>query len=86
MNEEQETEFLNLYSRASGDDTSTRIEDYIRAYTVFRLAYCLMAAGAMNGSAEQPRLQRAGDVYRAVLTKRRTHVAEIPTSLFAVTS
>ena len=59
MNEQQAAEFLNRYRRASGDDASARIDGFIKAYAVFRLAYCLMAANAMNGSDEQPRLQRA---------------------------
>jgi hypothetical protein len=69
MNEEQTTEFLNHYHRASGDDASIGIDGFIKAYAVFRLAYCLMAANAMNGSDEQARLQRAADIYRAVLTR-----------------
>jgi hypothetical protein len=69
MNDQQTTEFLNLYHRASGDDASARIDGFIKAYAVFRLAYCLMAASAMNGSEEQPRLQHAADTYRAVLTR-----------------
>ncbi|MBZ5494220.1 MAG: hypothetical protein LAO76_25120 [Acidobacteriia bacterium] len=69
MNEEQTTEFLNLYHRASGDDASTRMDGFIKAYAVFRLAYCLMAANAMNGSDEQPRLRRAADAYRKLLTE-----------------
>ena len=48
MNEEQATEFLSLYQRASGDDACTRIDGFIKAYAVFRLAYCLMAANAMR--------------------------------------
>jgi hypothetical protein len=69
MNDQQATEFLNLYHRASGDDASARMVGFIKAYAVFRLAYCLMAANAMNGSEEQPRLQHAADTYRAVLTR-----------------
>ncbi|MGZ4868381.1 MAG: hypothetical protein ACXV7C_14220, partial [Candidatus Angelobacter sp.] len=69
MNEEQTTEFLDRYYRASGDDASVRIDGFIKAYAVFRLAYCLMAANAMSGSDEQPRLQRAADVYKDVLTR-----------------
>jgi hypothetical protein len=69
MNEQQTAEFLNLYHRASGDDASARIDGFIKAYTVFRLAYCLMAANAMDGSDEQPRLQQAADVYRKLLTE-----------------
>jgi hypothetical protein len=69
MNEQQTAEFLNRYRRASGDDASARIDSFIKAYTVFRLAYCLMAANAMNGSDEQPRLQQAADAYRKLLTE-----------------
>jgi len=72
MNEEQAAEFLNLYRLASGDDAKARIYDFIKAYTVFRLAYCLMAANAMNGSDEQPRLQRAAATYRTALTRIQT--------------
>jgi hypothetical protein len=74
MNEEQMTEFLNLYHRASGDDASTRIDGFIRAYAVFRLAYCLMAANAMNGSDEQARLRRAAATYRDVLTRMQAQI------------
>jgi hypothetical protein len=69
MNEQQTAEFLNRYRRASGDDASARIDGFIKAYTVFRLAYCLMAANAMDGSDEQPRLRQAADVYRKLLTE-----------------
>ena len=69
MNEEQTTEFLNIYHRASGDDAVPRIDSFIKAYTVFRLAYCLMAANAMTGSYEQPRLQQTAATYRSILTR-----------------
>jgi hypothetical protein len=71
MDEEQTIEFLNLYRRASEDDAMGRIEDFIRAYAVFRLAYCLMAANAMNGSDEQRGLESAAATYRTVLTRMR---------------
>jgi hypothetical protein len=86
MNEEQSAEFLKLYRLASGDDASARIDSFIKAYTVFRLAYCLMAANATDGSDEQLRLQRAASVYLTALMKTETHDAELPSSLFAVTS
>lgn len=85
MNEQQATEFLDRYCRASGDYAGTRIDGFIRAYTAFRLAYCLMAANAMNGSDEQLRLLRAADVYRTLLAQPKAHSAEIPSSLLAVT-
>ena len=62
------------YHRASGDDASARIDGFIKAYAVFRLAYCLMAANAMNGSDEQPRLQRAAANYRATLTRTQASI------------
>ena len=83
MNDQQTTEFLNLYHRASGDDAVPRIDGFIRAYTVFRLAYWLMAANAMNGSDEQPRLKRAASFYRTTLTKLQSRVPA--SSLSAVT-
>ena len=69
MSELQATEFLALYRSAGGDDASARIDDFIKAYTIFRWAYSLMAAKAMNGSDEQIRFERAVDSYRALLTK-----------------
>jgi hypothetical protein len=81
MDDRQRSEFLALYHRAAGDDASARIDGYIKAYTVFRLAYCLMAANALNGSDEQPRLQHAADVYRMVLMEPRASRATIPSSL-----
>jgi hypothetical protein len=83
MNEVQTTEFLNLYQCASGDDASARIDGFIKAYTVFRLAYCLMAANAMTGSDEQSRLQDAADVYKTLLAGSGAHVAAISSSLSA---
>jgi|SRR5579864_1197721 len=62
--------FLEIYRRASGDDAEKRIADYITAYTVFRCAYCLMAANAMQGTPEELRLQQTAEaVYRAGLMK-----------------
>jgi hypothetical protein len=74
MSEGQATEFLNLYRRASGDDARARIDGFIKAYAVFWLAYCLMAANATNGSEEQPRLQHAAETHRAVLTRMQARI------------
>jgi len=74
LSDQQTTEFLDLYHRASGDDASARIDGFIKAYAVFRLAYCLMAANAMNGSDEQTRLQHAAATYRAVLTRMQAQI------------
>jgi hypothetical protein len=72
MDDRQRAEFLALYHRAAGDDASARIDGYIKAYAGFHLAYCLMAANALNGSDEQLRLQRAAAKYRAALTHMQT--------------
>ena len=74
MNEQQAAEFLDLYHLASGDDACARIDGFIKAYAVFRAAYCLMAANAMDGSDEQPRLQHAADTYRSFLTRMQARI------------
>jgi len=67
MNSGEAETFLDMYCRGSGDDACIRVQDYIRAYTVFRCAYCLMAANAMQGTEEQQRLESAAAGYGAVL-------------------
>lgn len=74
MNDQQAAEFLDRYHRASGDDANVRIDGFIKAYAVFRLAYCLMAANAMNGSDEQPRLESAAANYRTSLTRMQASI------------
>ncbi len=69
MNDEQIAEFIETYHQASGDDARARVDGFVKAYAVFRSAYCLMAANAMSGSDEQPRLHRAANGYRAVLAR-----------------
>ena len=67
MNAAQVESFLQMYLRASGDDSEKRVADYIAAYAIFRCAYCLMAANAMQGNEEQQRLEAAAAFYRARL-------------------
>ena len=55
--------FLEAYRRASRDDASRRVDDFVVAYTLHRRAYCLMAANALQGSEEQERLERAAAGY-----------------------
>jgi hypothetical protein len=74
MNEQQATAFLDMYRHASGDDASARIDGFVKAYAVFRLAYCLMAANAMTGSDEKPRLESAAASYRATLTRTQASI------------
>jgi hypothetical protein len=73
MDEQQARNFIDLYRSASGDDASIRIEGFIKAYAVFRSAYCMMAANAMSGSDEQKRLERAADSYRTAVTMMESH-------------
>jgi hypothetical protein len=72
MNAEQVESFLDLYRRASGDDAESRIGRFVTAYAVFRGAYCMMAANALQGSNEQARLEKAAARYAAVLELRTT--------------
>ena len=69
LNERQAAEFLDLYQSASGDDASARIGGFIKAYAVFRSAYCLMAANAMSGSDEEARLVRVAGEYKEMVTR-----------------
>lgn len=55
---------LEKYQKHSGDDASSRLPAYLLAYTAFRLGYCKMAAEAMRGSDEEPRLRRDYLLYR----------------------
>ncbi len=62
--------FVERYRRASGDDPQVRVPAYIQAYLAFRMAYCRMAAEAMAGNAEESRLRREYQRYRAVAEAR----------------
>ncbi|MGZ4832465.1 MAG: hypothetical protein ACXVZQ_06020 [Terriglobales bacterium] len=55
---------LAHYRKRSGDDVSSRVEAYLLAYGVFRMAYCAMAAFSMRGSQEETRLRYATAHYR----------------------
>ena len=74
-------EFLcEQYYHRSGDDIRSRLEPYLLIYSLFRLGFCAMAAGAVAGSDEGPRLRAAHRRYRSwaeqALAKRdRTLVA-----------
>src|SRR5215470_8211911 len=65
MPQTQKEYFLDAYRRASGDDAASRMDGFIKAYAVFRCAYCMMAANALCGTEEQTRLERAAAGYRA---------------------
>lgn len=58
--------FLARYAALSGDRPQPRLPAYRNAYALFRLGYCRMAADALAGSDEEPRLRRDHACYRAV--------------------
>jgi hypothetical protein len=72
MNPRQSETFLEMYRHASGDDARARVADYVTAYTVFRCAYCMMAASAMSGSEEAQRLEQTAQMMRRVLSEARS--------------
>ena len=57
--------FLDSYFRKSGDDAQHRLPNYLLAYSIFRTAFCKMAAASMQGSEEEGRLLREYYRYRA---------------------
>lgn len=67
MSPAQAETFLAMYRRASGDNAQNRISDYVTAYAIFRSAYCRMAANALQGTEEQPRLEQSAAAYAAQL-------------------
>ena len=67
MKREEAKTFLEMYHRISGDHAVPRIVEFIKAYAVFRAAYCTMAAHALQGTQEQSRLEEAAASYGAVL-------------------
>jgi len=75
MNPAARKTFLEMYRRASGDNAEKRTADYITAYTVFRCAYCLMAANAMQGTEELKRLENSAGFYATRLLKGKSSVA-----------
>jgi hypothetical protein len=76
--------FLDFYHKLSNDRSDTRLPAYLLAYSVFRMAYCKMAAAAMRGSPEETRLTRAYHHYRSRARHyidqvgRDTHIAQWP--------
>lgn len=70
MEAEQAATFLEMYRRASRDNAAPRIAEFIKAYAVFRCAYCMMAAKAVQDTEEQWRLHQAAANYGAVLESK----------------
>lgn len=63
---ECEERLIECYARVSGDrDIASRVPFYRAAYLAFRLGYCEMAAGALEGSADGARFRRERARYEA---------------------
>ncbi len=61
--------FLNEYRMQSGDDARERLDDYVLAYALFRIAAMKMAASCLRGSDEEARLLRDYRRHRAFLDR-----------------
>ena len=61
---------LDSYFRLTGDDAQPRLPNYLLAYSVFRTAFCKMAAASMQGSEEEARLVREHHRYRVQAESR----------------
>ncbi len=70
MDEQASDLLISEYQRLSGDNPRERIGSFLLAYSVFRLAYCKMAAAALGGTAEEDILMRAYRYYRAAARSR----------------
>ena len=69
--------FLDQYRHAAGDDPRPRLPAYMLAYLAFRFAHGRMAAEAMGGTAEEPRLRADYQRYRALAESRLASEAAI---------
>lgn len=64
MPPEAQEVLLDTYRDLTRDNPRGRLPAYMLAYSIFRMAYCKMAAAAMRRSEEETRLQRAYERYR----------------------
>jgi hypothetical protein len=60
---------LGRFRELSGIDARQRIQVFILAYAVFRMAFCKMAAGTVLGTADEFRLSRIYRYYRSRAAK-----------------
>ena len=78
LDAKQQAYFLDFYRDANDDDVGTRLPGYLLAYAVFRVAFCKMAAAAMRGTDEEPRLLKDYLKYRGVACKLVEDLAAEP--------
>jgi hypothetical protein len=86
MSAKQSTTFLEFYRRKSGDDAASRIEHFVRAYSVFRAAYCLMAANALGEGEESQHLLGAAEKYKLYVSNPERSEGSLPSRFAAATS
>lgn len=79
MDNEVEAALLAEFRRAGGDDVRGRLPAYLLAYSVFRAAYCRMAAHAMRGSEEHDPLIAAAQHYEIAARRWLGHFAAAET-------
>lgn len=60
---------VSSYEELSGDKMSSRLPDYLLAYSAFRLAFMLSAEKSVADSAEKARFLREAGKYRAALQR-----------------
>jgi len=63
-------QFLSRFRELTGDDARPRIPAFLAAYAAFRMGYCKMAAGVMQGTDEESRLEHDYLKYREVLARQ----------------
>jgi hypothetical protein len=68
---ELQEHFVSAYEARTGDAIRGRLLPYMLAYTVFRLGWSRMAAAAMQGSGDEPLLERDAERYRAQAKRLR---------------
>jgi len=64
--------FIHEYETRSGDAVAERLAPYLRAYTIFRLGWCKMAALAMQGEFDEALLERDYQRYRTLAVHLRS--------------
>jgi hypothetical protein len=68
---------LEQYRCLSGDDLQRRLPAFLLAYTVFRMAYCKMAADTVRGSGEEFRLLRDYRHYRELAMTQLPNLVQL---------
>ena len=85
MNAERSAMFLDLYRQKTGDDAGSRIEHFVTAYSVFRAAYCLMAANALGEGDESRRFLAAAEKYTLYVSNPERSEGSLPSRFAAAT-